>query len=91
MKVEILEEAKNIVCGEREKEYGETIRNFTHISNMWTAYLRHPITAIDVANMMILLKVARLKSSPSHKDSWVDVAGYAACGAECSDNEYGTC
>ena len=45
----------------------------------------------SIANMMILLKVARLKSSPSHKDSWVDVAGYAACGAECSDNEYGTC
>ncbi|MFN7882545.1 MAG: DUF6378 domain-containing protein [bacterium] len=27
--------------------------------------------------------MARLKNSPNHRDSWVDLAGYAACGAEC--------
>jgi hypothetical protein len=30
--------------------------------------------------MMALLKVARLAHSPSHRDSWLDIAGYAACG-----------
>jgi hypothetical protein len=34
--------------------------------------------------MLALLKIARLKNSPNHRDSWVDIAGYAACGAECA-------
>lgn len=89
MKREILEEAARIVTGNREKEYGETLKNFTHISNMWTTYLGCTVKPEDVANMMILLKMARLKSNSKHKDSWVDIAGYAACGAECTlvDNE----
>jgi hypothetical protein len=37
----------------------------------------------DVAAMLALLKIARLQQSPNHRDSWVDLAGYAACGAEC--------
>lgn len=40
------------------------------------------ITADDVAMMMALLKIARLELDPMHHDSWVDVAGYAACGGE---------
>jgi hypothetical protein len=29
--------------------------------------------------------MARLLDNPSHRDSWVDIAGYAAVGAECVD------
>jgi hypothetical protein len=38
----------------------------------------------DVAQMMALMKIARLENDPSHLDSWTDLAGYAACGAEIS-------
>ena len=32
---------------------------------------------------MVLMKLARIKgSNGTHKDSWVDIAGYAACGYE---------
>jgi hypothetical protein len=31
---------------------------------------------------MIAVKLARLKTSPDHIDSWVDLAGYAAIGGE---------
>ena len=31
---------------------------------------------------MTCLKVARLMETPKHEDSWVDIAGYGACGAE---------
>lgn len=41
-----------------------------------------PITPGDVAIMCGDLKIARLENTPDHKDSWVDLAGYAACGAE---------
>ena len=36
----------------------------------------------DVAMMMALLKVARIKSGGGTVDSFVDLAGYAACGGE---------
>ena len=37
------------------------------------------------AAMLALLKLARIKHSEGrHRDSWVDLAGYAACGAECA-------
>jgi len=31
--------------------------------------------------MMVLLKMARLMQTPDHRDSYVDMAGYAATGA----------
>lgn len=40
------------------------------------------ITPVNVAAMMALLKIARTKANPAYLDSWVDLAGYAACGAE---------
>jgi hypothetical protein len=36
----------------------------------------------DVALMMDDVKSARLCETPDHRDSWVDKAGYSACGAE---------
>ena len=71
--------AKSIVTGER---YGTPEQNFHTIAKMWSAYLRIKVTAKDVAAMMILLKVARIASGHGSEDSWVDVAGYAACGGE---------
>jgi hypothetical protein len=53
---------------------------------MWNAQgLRidgRQLVAGDVALLMIGMKLARLRHNPSHEDSWVDVAGYAACGME---------
>jgi hypothetical protein len=40
------------------------------------------LDSTDVAHLMVLLKVARSINNPQHKDSWIDIAGYAACGAE---------
>ena len=39
-----------------------------------------PVALHDVAAMMALLKVARIRHSPDKRDSWCDLAGYAACG-----------
>lgn len=90
---EILESAKKCVCGEREQEYGEPEDNFETIGLLWGIYLRaaHPelktvfaqndVTPKDVAMMMALLKVARA-SNGDKLDSFVDLAGYAACAGE---------
>jgi hypothetical protein len=39
------------------------------------------LSASDVAYMMVLLKMARLMQTPGHRDSLVDMAGYAATAA----------
>lgn len=86
MKTSILEEAQAAVYGAREKDYGHPRDDFARIADLWTAYLRQAettdgITSVQVAHMMVLLKLARLIETPAHRDSWVDIAGYAQTGA----------
>lgn len=82
----VLTEAHELIYGDREKVYGTPDKNLNTIAAYWTAHLRaaeliapeDSITVDDVCTMMILLKTARLATSPNHHDSLVDVAGYAA-------------
>lgn len=78
---EMLDEAAKIVEGSRDEEYGKPENNFRQIAALWNAYLdgKSSIGIDDVANMMILLKLVRAKQNPDHLDSFVDIAGYAAC------------
>lgn len=79
---DILDEAKKCVCGQREEDYGSPEDNFKVIAEFWSTYKGVEFTPTDVAMMMGLLKVARIKSGTGTKDSFVDLAGYAACGGE---------
>lgn len=79
---EILEEAVRVVTGERQNQYGDAENSFGLIAGLWGDYLNHPVSSMDVALMMILLKVAREKGGKGKADNWVDIAGYAACGGE---------
>ena len=78
---EILEQAKICVCGHRQSDYGTPEDNFNRIGKLWSAYRDIECTAKDVAIMMALLKVARIKAGNSI-DSAIDLAGYAACAGE---------
>lgn len=84
----ILADARTCVCGHRVTDYGKPENSFGTIAEFWTTYLRgaHPevpdITAEDVTMMMALLKIARISSGTGTRDSFVDLAGYAACGGE---------
>lgn len=82
---EILNEAKKCVCGKREQDYGSPESNFGLIADLWSVYLRTDISEVDVAMMMGLLKIARIKNGGGTGDSFVDLAGYAACGGELND------
>lgn len=79
---ETLDKAKACVCGQRENEYGSPEDNFTAIAGFWSVYKGVEFTANDVAMMMALLKIARIRTGTATDDSYVDLAGYAACGAE---------
>ncbi len=79
---EILETAYGCVCGQRQTDYGKPEDNFTAIGRLWEAYKGIPFTPVDVAVMMGLLKIGRIQSGTATLDSFIDLAGYAACGGE---------
>lgn len=85
---DILQRAEQCVCGQREQDYGSPENNFQIIADLWTAYKGVDFTATDVAMMMALLKIARIKSGTATDDSFVDLAGYAACGGEIATNQF---
>lgn len=87
-RAEILSEARRCVCGGREQDYGTPEDNFALIARFWTAYCGVPFKAKDVAMMMALLKVARIRNSDK-LDSFIDLAGYAACAGEIAANYVG--
>lgn len=85
-RLDTLKAAAECVCGSREEDYGSPEDNFGVIAALWTAYTGTDITPKDVAMMMALLKIARAKAG-SKPDTYIDLAGYAACGAEISARE----
>lgn len=64
--------------------------NFDRIARRWKVHFLNrygidvTVDAADVAMMCADLKLARLEFNTGHEDSWTDLAGYAACGAEVS-------
>ena len=87
---ETLRRAEAIVTGHRATDYGTPEDSFNLIASLWSAYLAglanadKYLTGTDVAMMMALLKIARICGGTGTDDSFVDLAGYAACGAECA-------
>lgn len=80
---EILQKAKTVVTGERQQNYGTPEDNFKRVASLWNAYKGDNLfDAVDVAMMMALLKIARISTGTQTEDSFIDLAGYAACGGE---------
>lgn len=88
---EILKAAMRCVCGDREQDYGTPERNFELIGELWTKYFKAKcaspeadvcINGEDVATLMCLLKIARIATGRGKADSFIDLAGYAACAGE---------
>lgn len=73
-------EASRIVRnGERQQNYGHPNADFRRTAGMWSAILGTTVTMQDMALCMAALKISRLKSTPGHHDSLVDLIGYAIC------------
>jgi hypothetical protein len=94
VKETVLHEAERIIYGDREMTYGHPSKNLWTIARLWTAYVDaasdnslqgKEFTAKDVALMMILVKTARLANNDSHRDSVVDICGYAALMERCDE------
>jgi hypothetical protein len=81
----VLFEAAKLITGDRNKTYGSPTQNFQNTADIWNVVVGHKLnqklTATDVANLMIGLKLARMVADPQ-RDNFVDIAGYAGCGWE---------
>lgn len=83
----LLNEAKDLIEGDRNKTYGSPTQNFQNTAELFTTLLRHKlkdgetIHPYEIATLMIALKLARTIAEPK-RDNFVDIAGYAACGYE---------
>lgn len=90
-RVSVLQQANEIIYGDREQTYGSPDKNLVTIAQYWSTHLRskydQPIalTVDDVTVMMMQLKIARLATSPKHEDSLVDICGYAALADRCNN------
>jgi hypothetical protein len=84
----VLEEAKRLINGDRNNQYGPPTQDFKRTADMATAFgftvNGLPLQAHHVAIFMMLLKTSRLAWTPGKRDSWVDAAGYSGCGYECA-------
>ena len=81
---DILKGAEALVNGDRNNQYGDPKQDFQRTADMWTAYLGTEVQPHDVAALMSLLKLSRIRWAPEKEDSWMDLAGYAACGWDCA-------
>jgi len=79
---ELLSKALELVGGQRQKDYGDKVKNHDNIAKLWSVYLDVKVDAHDVAIMMSLLKVARTKLGERTKDTYVDMAAYGAIAGE---------
>lgn len=87
----VLMKAHATINGERQDQYGNAEDNFKAIADFWNEYLsdhlQTSLTAHDVAMMMCLLKIARIKTGAGKEDSYVDLCGYAALAADIAAQE----
>ena len=88
-RAEILRTAEKYVTQDRAAQHGDMEDNFPTIALYWSVHLGTDVAATDVAAMMALLKIARLRNNEQNLDNWVDACGYLACGGELADREEG--
>jgi hypothetical protein len=72
--VDLAYEATGIV-GDRDDTHGKPEDTLERIARMWSAYLGIKIKPQQVAQMMLLLKIARAESKYS-RDHYLDAIGY---------------
>ncbi len=88
-RAELLDEAKRLICGDRNAQYGSPTQDFERTAALLNAmgyrnctHGTKELKGADVALVMVCLKMSRLAWQRGKRDSWVDLAGYAACGYE---------
>lgn len=82
----ILSTAAEYVTKDRAATHGDAEDSFRAIAGSWDWWMtvrpKGPLTAYDVSCMMVLFKLTRMAGNPTHIDSAIDAAAYAALAGE---------
>jgi hypothetical protein len=86
----ICTKAGELVRGDRAALHGDKAINLQNIAHIWNAILvaktvrdgHRGLNALDVANMLEALKIARRYAGSHNIDDYIDGAGYAGCAGE---------
>lgn len=86
-RADILDTARDLTLGVKAKEHGSgkgtaLHDTFQQIADLWSAYLGKGVTRVDVAQMMVLLKMSRALQNAKHSDHYIDAAAYSAIAGE---------
>jgi hypothetical protein len=80
----VLNTALLLVTGDRARQHGDAYLQHSIAADFWSTYLRakdkltQDLTAADVAQMMLLLKISRDTTGEFNPDTFIDQCGYAA-------------
>jgi hypothetical protein len=89
-KLSSIDKAKQLIYGDRNKQYGDAKENFTIVSNFWNIYLAEKLQAgispKDVAIMMTLFKIARQMQNEKD-DNIIDAIGYLGLTDQLNESE----
>lgn len=84
-----LEQAIELTTGDRNRAYGDPYTNMKVLAGMVREYMGNrsmdSFTAADMSAVNILIKLSRISTNPTHRDSWIDAAAYAGIGLECAN------
>lgn len=77
-------EAAGLIDGDRNHEYGDPREMHQRAADIFNCYRNAGglLTAHDVAMILLSVKLARLSHMPDHRDSYVDICGYAGIAYE---------
>ena len=70
------------IIRQRGENYGDVRANMTETARRMSLTLGVPVTPATVCLLMIDVKLARLRETPTHLDSIFDVMGYGSLLAE---------
>jgi hypothetical protein len=84
----LLEEAMRLTGVERRAVYGDPVVNHAHIARIFNAWTGRDLTGRDLTAAEIVMvhmatKMARMATTPDHRDSHVDLMAYAGIRYEC--------
>lgn len=86
---DVLREAERLTHSDRNATYGPPSEDYARVAAIYNAITGSTLTSYDCALMMIAVKLARIgkhhHTEDTHKDSIVDLCGYAWVYAQCRE------
>lgn len=88
-RAKLLQTAKDLTCGERNVSYGSPVDQAARAAAIFNAWSGRNLTATEISQVMVAVKLSRMPSSPTKADHYADAMAYIGIVAECVEDEVG--